>query len=113
MSTVVAAPQYAHITTDGDGIPTIRDANMKVVELVTAKLAYGWSPEELKFQHPHLSLGQIYSALAYYADHQDAFHQDIERRFKDIETLKKSLPEPDVAARLRVYRQRARVSNYI
>ncbi|MBF0328235.1 MAG: DUF433 domain-containing protein [Nitrospirae bacterium] len=35
---------------------------MKVVELVVEKIAYGWSPEELHFQHPYLTLGQIYSA---------------------------------------------------
>ena len=44
------------------------------------KTAYGWSPEELPFQHPYLSLGQIHSALAYYWDHQDALDQDIARR---------------------------------
>ncbi len=34
---------------------------MKVVE----QKAYGWSAEELHFQHPYLTLGQIHSALAY------------------------------------------------
>jgi uncharacterized protein (DUF433 family) len=42
---------------------------MKVIELVREQDAYGWSPEELHFQHPYLSLGQIHSALAYYWDH--------------------------------------------
>ena len=53
---------------------------MKVVELVLEKMAHGWSPEELYFQHPHLTLGQIYSALAYYSDHQEELDKDIERR---------------------------------
>jgi len=44
---------------------------MKVLELVLSQKAYGWSPEELHFQYPHLSLGQIHSALAYYWDHRD------------------------------------------
>jgi hypothetical protein len=38
---------------------------MKVIELILEKSAYGWSPEELHFQHAYLTLGQIYSALAY------------------------------------------------
>jgi uncharacterized protein (DUF433 family) len=33
-------------------------------------LAYGWSPEEMHYQHPPLSLAQIHAALAYYFDHQ-------------------------------------------
>ncbi|OGQ79996.1 MAG: hypothetical protein A2289_01440 [Deltaproteobacteria bacterium RIFOXYA12_FULL_58_15] len=43
---------------------------MKVIVLVLEKSAYGWSPEELHFQHPYLTMGQIYSALSYYWDHQ-------------------------------------------
>jgi uncharacterized protein (DUF433 family) len=42
---------------------------MKVVKLVTAQMAHGWSPEELVFQFPFLTLGQVHSALAYYWDH--------------------------------------------
>ena len=45
-----------------------------------AQRAYGWSPEELHFQHPDLSLGQIHSALAYYWDHRNELDRDIERR---------------------------------
>ena len=36
---------------------------MKVIELISGHLTFGWSPEELKFQHPYLSMSQIYSAL--------------------------------------------------
>ena len=39
---------------------------MKVTEVVLDKIAYGWSPEEIHFQHPHLSLAQIHAALTYY-----------------------------------------------
>ncbi len=46
---------------------------MKVVELVTSVHAYGWSPEELHFQYPHLSMSHIYSALAYYWEHKEEF----------------------------------------
>ncbi len=53
---------------------------MKVAELVMAQTAHGWSPEELHFQYPHLTLGQIHSALAYYWDHQAELDADIERR---------------------------------
>lgn len=56
---------YEHVQLDGTGVPIIVGTNMKVVELVMAQLAHGWSPEELHFQHPYLSLGQIHSALAY------------------------------------------------
>jgi hypothetical protein len=36
----------------------------KVVELVEEYLAKGSSPEELQFQHPYLTRGQVHGALA-------------------------------------------------
>ena len=53
-----------HIVLDDSGQPHIAGAMMKGVELVLAQQAHGWSPEELTFQFPHLTLGQIHSALA-------------------------------------------------
>lgn len=73
---------YEHIILDAKGTPIIAGTTMKVVELVVEKLAYGWSAEELYFQHPYLTLGQIYSALAYYADHQVELEKDIENRLE-------------------------------
>lgn len=58
---------------------------MKVVELIAERSAYGWSPEELYFQHPYLTLGQIHSALAYYWDHVEELEQDMNRRLASTE----------------------------
>lgn len=71
---------YEHVQLDANDVPNIVGTNMKVVELVMAQIAHGWSPEELHFQHPYLSLGQIHSALAYYWDHKVKLDEDIERR---------------------------------
>ena len=51
------ATSYAHIALDDRGVPIIAGTTMKVIELVIERMAYGWSPEELHFQHPYLSLG--------------------------------------------------------
>jgi len=74
--------RYEHIVLDDAGVPLIAGTTMKVIELVLEHAAHGWSPEELHFQHPYLSLGQIYSALAYYWDHQDELDQDIARSIR-------------------------------
>ena len=73
---MVTATTYEHIVLDESGIPWIRGANTKVVELMNEVQAYGWSPNELHFQHPHLSLGQIHSAIAYSWDHQQEVDAD-------------------------------------
>ena len=72
--------KYEHIQVTEDQVPMIVGTTMKVVELITNHLAYGWSPEELHFQHPYLSMGQIHSALAYYWDHKTEL--DIEERLE-------------------------------
>jgi uncharacterized protein (DUF433 family) len=74
MNTIVET-QYKHIV-DQDGVPMIADTTMKVVELITSYLAYGWSAEEMHLQYPYLSLGQIHSALAYYWDHREEVEAD-------------------------------------
>ena len=82
-------------------VPMIAGTTMKVIELVLDHLAYGWSPEELHFQHPHLSLGQIHSALAYYWDHKAELDQDIERRLQVVDQLQQTAPSTSLAERLK------------
>ncbi|MHC1726151.1 MAG: DUF433 domain-containing protein [Syntrophobacteraceae bacterium] len=93
--------RYQHVVLDERKVPVIAETNMKVIELVLEKTAYGWSPEELHFQHPFLTLGQIYSALAYYWDHQEELDRDIERRLRAMEETRRMLGPSSLAARLK------------
>ena len=76
---------YKFILIDENNVPFIKGTSMKIVELVTSIQAYGWSPEELHFQYPHLSMSQIYSALAYYWEHKQEIDEDVKRRFEYAE----------------------------
>ncbi len=73
------------IELDGRGVAWIGGANVKVIEVVLDKLAYGWSPEEIHFQHPHLSLAQIHAALTYYYENQPRLDAEIQRRLHESE----------------------------
>ncbi len=53
---------------DERGVTWIDDSNIKVVEVVLDHVQ-GWSPEKIHEQYPHLSLAQIYAAIAYYYDY--------------------------------------------
>jgi uncharacterized protein (DUF433 family) len=70
------------IRVDEQGVAWIDGTQVKVIELAIDKLAHGSSPEEMHFQHPHLSLAQIHAALAYYYDHQAELDSEIERRLR-------------------------------
>jgi uncharacterized protein (DUF433 family) len=95
------ATDYAHIVVDEKGVPWIREANTKVVQLVAEVKAYGWSPEELAYQHPHLSLAQVHSALAYYWDHREEVEADLRRREELAEEIRREVGEHPLVARLR------------
>jgi len=90
----------SHIEIDDKGVASIRGANTKVVEVVLDKLAYGWSPEEIHFQHPHLSLAQIHSALAYYYDNQEKLDSEIETRRQEAEQLRAKVSNPALREKL-------------
>ncbi len=92
---------YKHVLLDERGVPTIAGTSMKVIELVAEHIAWGWSPWELQYQHPYLTLGQVFSALAYYSDHQQELDADMERRAREVERLRKALGDSPVAAKLR------------
>ena len=101
MSLTVKKTKYEHIVLDENRVAIISGTNMKVIELVLEKTAYGWSPEELHFQHTYLSLGQIYSALAYYWDHKEALDKDIEERLKHVDQIRKATMKTPLEDRLK------------
>lgn len=96
-----ATTHYEHISLDDQKVPWIVGTTTKVVELVLDYQTHGWSPEELRFQHPYLTLGQIHAALAYYWDHQAQLDQDIERRRRKVERLRRSVRVSPLQIRLR------------
>jgi len=98
--------RYEHIAVDESGVAVIAGSTMRVSQLVAEKRAYGWSPEELHFQHPYLSLGQIYSALAYYWDHAEQIDRELEEELAFVDKMQRETPEPPIIARLRAARQR-------
>ena len=92
---------YEHISIDEQGVAHIREANTKVVEIVLAKKAFEWEPEGFQSQFPHLSLGQIYSALAYYWDNKKQIDMEIEWRIARINHIQENMPPSKIASRLR------------
>lgn len=83
---------YEHIHVDENSVPVIADTTMKVIEFVLEHIAYGWGPEELKYQHPYLEFGQTYSALAYYYDHKEAMDIEIENHLKKVDDFQAKMP---------------------
>jgi len=97
----LTATEYRYIKLDERNVPVIEGTSMKIVELITSVKAYGWNPEELLENYPHLTLSKIYSALAYYWDNKEEIDADIERREQYAEQLEQEAGESPFAAKLR------------
>ncbi|ODT96811.1 MAG: hypothetical protein ABS79_07825 [Planctomycetes bacterium SCN 63-9] len=97
----MASVAYAHITIDERGEPIISGTRTRVRMLVLDRLAHGWDVDEIHRNHPHLTLGQIHSALAYYYDHQVEIDRDIERRLNRVDALRAAQEESPGRRKLR------------
>ena len=89
------------IDIDAKGVAWVAGANTKVKEIVQDKLAYGWSPEEIHFQHRHLSMAQVHAALAYYYEHQDQLDDEIRQDLEEVDRLAASSQVSALRGKLR------------
>ena len=88
------------IEVDAQGVAWIGGTKVKVTEVVLDKMAHGWSPEEIHFQHPHLSLAQIHGALTYYYENQGALDAQIRHGLEDSDKLAAEVSDPDFRRKL-------------
>ena len=88
------------IELDDRGVAWIGGAKVKVTEVVLDKIAYGWSPEETHFQHPHLSLAQIHAALTYYYENQSQMDAQIRRGSEESGKLASQVADADLRRKL-------------
>ena len=92
-STVSTPPSLSWPFLERDAKNRIRitGTRIRLSMLVEARQAHGWSPEELHFQYPVLSLAQVYSALSYYYAHPEEIEQEIEQAHQETEKIKQEL----------------------
>ena len=88
---------YPHISDEG----IIEGTTMRVADLIAQKLAWGWSAEELHEQHPHISLGAVYSVLAYYADNEEEINARIEADERFVEEFRRNAPPSRFVERMK------------
>jgi uncharacterized protein (DUF433 family) len=96
----MATAEYGHIVFDSQKVPFLSGTQTKVVEVVLDHLAHGSDAHEIHRQYPHLTLGQIHSALAYYYDHQAEMDQAIQDRLARVEQIRSRLGEGPMAEKL-------------
>ena len=79
--------EYAHISFNANNVAIIAGTRIKVRLIVMDHIANEWDAAEIHRHHPHLTLGQIHSALSYYYDHKDEMDAEIADDLKEAERL--------------------------
>jgi uncharacterized protein (DUF433 family) len=90
---------------DAEGIAWLSGTRVKVIEVVLDKLAHGWSPEEIHFQHPGLSLAHIHAALAYYYENQARLDAQIRGQLDRATALSEEVSDPAFRQKLKELRR--------
>ncbi len=94
------AVTYPHLTIDQSGVATITGTTTKVIEIALDRIAHHWDADEIQRQHPHLSLPQIYTALAYYYDHQSTLDALIADQLDRVAVLRTQTENLDLRRKL-------------
>jgi uncharacterized protein (DUF433 family) len=70
------------------------DGTRVTVHQVVAYYQQGWTPEEIADQYPHITLAQVYAALAYYHANRDEIDRELEQETADFLRLQDQLANP-------------------
>ncbi len=86
------ATEHYHITMNKNicgGVPIIKGTRISVANIASYYLM-GLTPEEIQRELPHLSLAQIFDAMAFYFDHRQAIHKELDKNRE--ENISKQYP---------------------
>jgi uncharacterized protein (DUF433 family) len=78
----------------------------RVAQIVMDSVGHGWSPDEIRRQHPYLTLAEIHAALAYYFDHTAEIDYEIEAEWRESERLARSATPSPAWERLKALKRR-------
>ena len=67
MTEIVCDPDHSR------GVPTIAGTGIRVIDVVKPYEHSGYDPDEITQLYPHLTLGDVHTALAYYYDNIEEF----------------------------------------
>jgi uncharacterized protein (DUF433 family) len=75
------------------GRPRIAGTRIKVEHVYNWVERQGMTPAQVVKEYPHLSMAQVYAALAYYWSHQDEIQRDITEG-EELVARMKAMPGP-------------------
>jgi uncharacterized protein (DUF433 family) len=93
---------FAHVVLDERGRGWIEGTGTKVIQVVLDHIGPDrMSPEQIRLQHPHLTLDQVRAALDYYVANRAAVDEELRRADEQYRELRAKTEDKDKQERLR------------
>ncbi len=93
MSTITTNQYISRAPGICGGKPCIEGHRLRVQDVAVEHEWQGLSPAEICREHPGVTLSQIHAALAYYYDHRDEIHSEIEADREAVADFQRQHPE--------------------
>ena len=74
------------------GRPRITGTRIRVQDIYIWHELQGMSADAIVDAYPHLTLADVYAALAYYYDHREGIHRDMEADCAIVASMKTRYP---------------------
>lgn len=74
------------------GKPRIAGTRIRVQDIYICHEVNGMSPDEIVDAFPHISLADVYAALAYFHDHRDRILRDVEMEERFVADFQRQNP---------------------
>jgi uncharacterized protein (DUF433 family) len=82
----MATITYPHVVKEnGQPARLEKHPRVRVAMIAMDYLAHGWSPDEIRRQHQHLTLAEVHAAMGYYYDHQDEIEDEIAAELAEVD----------------------------
>ena len=99
---MTSAVAYAHIVKEnGQPARLEKHPRLRVSMVVSHYLAYGRSPDEICLHLPHLTPAEVYSAMAYYFDHQAEIDAEIQAELDQLDEEARTKPRSTIWMKLK------------
>jgi uncharacterized protein (DUF433 family) len=76
------------------GKPCVAGTRIRVQDIYVWHELQGQSADEIVSTFPHITMADVYAALAYYWDHRDEIQRQMQEETTLVENMKRKYPSP-------------------
>jgi hypothetical protein len=99
---MATATTYRHVVKEnGQPAHLENHPRLRVSMIVTHYRAFGRSPDEICLHLPHVTPAEVYSAMAYYFDHQEEIDAELQSELDQLDEETRTQPPSPIWQKLK------------